>query len=35
MSTIILSIIGMCGLLATATVLLYSFKRNGCDTGKY
>ena len=34
-NTIILAIIGMTGLLATATVLTYSFNRNKTGNGKY
>lgn len=34
-STIILAIIGMLGLLATATVATYSFKRNRTSNGRY
>jgi len=33
--TIILAIIGMTGLFATATVLSYSFKRNRTGNGRY
>ena len=34
-NTIILAIIGMTGLFATATVLTYSFRRNRTSNGKY
>ena len=34
-STIILAIVGMCGIFATAIVLSYSFKRNRTGTGNY
>lgn len=34
-STIILAIIGMLGLFATATVAIYSFKRNRTSNGRY
>ena len=34
-NTIILAIIGMTGLFATATVLAYSFGRNKTGNGKY
>ena len=33
--TIILAIIGMIGLFATATVVGYSFKRNKTGNGRY
>lgn len=33
--TIILAIIGMLGLFATATVATYSFKRNRTSNGRY
>ncbi len=33
--TIILATIGVVGLLATATVLTYSFKRNRTGNGRY
>ena len=33
--TIILAIIGMLGLFATATVATYSFKRNKTGNGRY
>lgn len=33
--TIILAVIGMVGLIATATVVSYAFKRNSTGTGQY
>ena len=33
--TIILAIIGMLGLFATATVAMYSFRRNKTGDGRY
>tara|TARA_B100000524_G_scaffold12068_1_gene6974 strand:+ start:133 stop:255 length:123 start_codon:yes stop_codon:yes gene_type:complete len=33
--TIILAVIGMVGLFATATVVSYAFKRNNTGTGQY